>query len=67
MNLEDAKGRSPLHAASFSNQYESMQLLLSNGSKVNHCDTTGKSPIMLAAYNGHLSALGKIYFFILNS
>lgn len=34
-----------------------MQLLLSHGVSVNYCDSTGKSPIMLAAANGHATAV----------
>lgn len=57
VNLTDGKGRTPLHAAAFSDQCESMQMLLNHGALVNHCDTTGKSPIMLAAANGHAAAV----------
>lgn len=34
-----------------------MQLLLSHGASVNYCDKTGKSPVMLAAANGHAAAV----------
>ena len=51
--------RLPLHAAAFSDQCESMQLLLTHGAQVNKCDTTGKTPIMLSSANGHAAAVGK--------
>jgi ankyrin repeat protein len=54
--------RTPLHAAAFSDQCESMQMLLNHGALVNHCDTTGKSPIMLAAANGHAAAVGRCIY-----
>lgn len=37
-------------------------MLLNHGALVNHCDTTGKSPIMLAAANGHAAAVGEFFF-----
>ncbi|CAC5397375.1 ANKRD28 [Mytilus coruscus] len=57
VNCTDTKGRSALHAAAFSDQCESMQLLLTHGVSVNYCDKTGKSPVMLAAANGHAAAV----------
>lgn len=59
INLKDRKGRTALHAAAYSDQGESMQILLGHKADVNGQDNTGKTPIMYAASNGHTSAVGK--------
>jgi len=57
LDQQDARGRSALHAAAFSDQGESMALLLSHKAKVNIADSVGKTPIMYAAGNGHVAAV----------
>ncbi|MGH0183248.1 UNVERIFIED_CONTAM: hypothetical protein FKN15_011493 [Acipenser sinensis] len=49
VNIRDAKGRTPLHAAAFSENLPSLQLLLSHGAEVNAVDQAGRSAIMVAA------------------
>lgn len=59
INLQDRKGRTPLHAAAYSDQGDSMHLLLNRKADVNIRDNSGKTPIMYAAANGHVSAVGE--------
>lgn len=61
-NTQDDKGRTPVHAAAFAEQCESLQLLLSNGADVNIMDRLGRSPLMLAAANGNCGAIGKDFW-----
>jgi ankyrin repeat protein len=60
-NTQDDRGRTPVHAAAFAEQCESLQLLLSNGADVNVTDRLGRASLMLAAANGNCGAIGKIY------
>ena len=50
--------RSPVHAAAFNDNCESLQMLLSNGGNVNHCDDGGKTPLIYAAMNGQCASIG---------
>ena len=59
VNLRDNQGRTALHVAAYSGQGESMQLLLGHRADGNVRDKVGKSPIMYAAANGHVAAVGK--------
>ncbi|XP_073681635.1 serine/threonine-protein phosphatase 6 regulatory ankyrin repeat subunit C-like [Garra rufa] len=57
MNLRDAKGRTPLHASAYAGNVTALQLALTCGSDVNSVDYTGRSALMIAAENGHTSAV----------
>lgn len=51
--------RTPLHAAAYSEQGESIQILLSHKADVNMADYAGKTAIMYAAINGNASSVGE--------
>lgn len=51
--------RAPLHAAAFTDHVECLQLLLSHNAQVNSVDSTGKTPLMMAAENGQTNTVGK--------
>ncbi|ROJ48019.1 Serine/threonine-protein phosphatase 6 regulatory ankyrin repeat subunit C, partial [Anabarilius grahami] len=57
MNIRDAKGRTPLHASAYVGNMAALQLALTCGSDVNSVDCTGRSALMIAAENGHTSAV----------
>ncbi|XP_051532559.1 serine/threonine-protein phosphatase 6 regulatory ankyrin repeat subunit C-like isoform X2 [Myxocyprinus asiaticus] len=57
INLRDAKGRTPLHAAAYAGNVAALQLALTSSSDVNLVDCTGRTAIMVAAENGHTSAV----------
>uniref|UniRef100_A0A667YM70 Uncharacterized protein n=1 Tax=Myripristis murdjan TaxID=586833 RepID=A0A667YM70_9TELE len=58
VNTTDSKGRTPLHAAAFSDHVECVSLLLSHGAQANMVDThTHSTPLMMAALNGQTNAV----------
>ncbi|CAB1443078.1 unnamed protein product [Pleuronectes platessa] len=58
INTTDSKGRTPLHAAAFSDHVECVSLLLSHGAQANVVDTnTCTTPLMMAALNGQTNAV----------
>uniref|UniRef100_A0A087X510 Uncharacterized protein n=1 Tax=Poecilia formosa TaxID=48698 RepID=A0A087X510_POEFO len=58
VNTTDSKGRTPLHAAAFSDHVECISLLLSHGAKANAVDALAhKTPLMMAALNGQTNAV----------
>uniref|UniRef100_A0A8C8IQK4 Ankyrin repeat domain 52 n=1 Tax=Oncorhynchus tshawytscha TaxID=74940 RepID=A0A8C8IQK4_ONCTS len=57
VNIRDAKGRTPLHAAAYSESVAGLQLALVQGAEVNAVDTTGHSALMVAANNGQTAAV----------
>ena len=56
--LTDSKGRTPVHAAVFSDQCEALQLLLSHGATVNSVDNQQQPPLMYAAKHGQCLSIG---------
>uniref|UniRef100_A0A6Q2XRB1 Ankyrin repeat domain 52 n=1 Tax=Esox lucius TaxID=8010 RepID=A0A6Q2XRB1_ESOLU len=57
VNIRDAKGRTPLHAAAYSESVAGLQLVLVQGAEVNAVDTAGRSALMVAADNGQTAAV----------
>uniref|UniRef100_A0A4W5NNA9 Ankyrin repeat domain 52 n=1 Tax=Hucho hucho TaxID=62062 RepID=A0A4W5NNA9_9TELE len=57
VNIKDSKGRTPLHAAAYSESVAGLQLALVQGAEVNAVDTTGHSALMVAADNGQTAAV----------
>uniref|UniRef100_A0A8C2ZAY0 Uncharacterized protein n=1 Tax=Cyclopterus lumpus TaxID=8103 RepID=A0A8C2ZAY0_CYCLU len=58
VNTTDSKGRTPLHAAAFSNHVECVSLLLSQGAQANIVDTLiSSTPLMMAALNGQTNTV----------
>lgn len=58
VNTTDSKGRTPLHAAAFSDHVECVSLLLSHGAQANVADThMRRTPLMMAALNGQTNTV----------
>uniref|UniRef100_W5MAW9 Ankyrin repeat domain 52a n=1 Tax=Lepisosteus oculatus TaxID=7918 RepID=W5MAW9_LEPOC len=57
VNCRDAKGRTPLHAAAFSENVHGLQLMLCQGADVNAVDQSGRSALMVAADRGQTAAV----------
>lgn len=57
INIQDAKGRTPLHAAAFSENVAGLQLALVQGAEVNAVDQSGRSALMVAAESGQTTAV----------
>ncbi|CAL8361925.1 unnamed protein product [Arctogadus glacialis] len=58
VNTIDSKGRTPLHAAAFSDHVECVSLLLGHGAHGNTTDThTRSTPLMMAAHNGQTNTV----------
>ena len=56
-HVDGANGRAPLHLAAKLNHVEIAKELLLNGAKLDREDTTGKTPIFMAASRGFSSML----------
>lgn len=56
-----------MHAAAFNDQVECLQLLLSRGGNVDAVDQCGKTPLIMAADNGHAGAVGEFMSVCLHS
>uniref|UniRef100_A0A8D0CQ79 Ankyrin repeat domain 52 n=1 Tax=Sander lucioperca TaxID=283035 RepID=A0A8D0CQ79_SANLU len=56
VNVSDAKGRTPLHAAAYSGNVAGLQLVLAQGAEVNAVDHCRCSPVMVAAACGQTMA-----------
>uniref|UniRef100_A0A8C5BHE1 Serine/threonine-protein phosphatase 6 regulatory ankyrin repeat subunit C n=1 Tax=Gadus morhua TaxID=8049 RepID=A0A8C5BHE1_GADMO len=57
VNTRDPKGRSPLHAAAYSEKVDGLQLVLDQGAEVNAVDGSGRSALMVAADRGQSMAV----------
>uniref|UniRef100_A0A8C9X2X4 Ankyrin repeat domain 52 n=1 Tax=Sander lucioperca TaxID=283035 RepID=A0A8C9X2X4_SANLU len=57
VNVSDAKGRTPLHAAAYSGNVAGLQLVLAQGAEVNAVDHCRCSPVMVAAACGQTMAV----------
>ncbi|XP_030625731.1 serine/threonine-protein phosphatase 6 regulatory ankyrin repeat subunit C [Chanos chanos] len=57
VNVSDAKGRTPLHAAAFAENVTGLQLVLCHGADINAVDCSGCSALMVAANNGRSAAV----------
>uniref|UniRef100_A0A671YFD0 Ankyrin repeat domain 52 n=1 Tax=Sparus aurata TaxID=8175 RepID=A0A671YFD0_SPAAU len=57
VNVSDAKGRTPLHAAAHSGSVAGVQLVLAQGAEVNAVDHSGCSALMVAADCGQTMAV----------
>ena len=58
IGLTDSKGRTPVHAAVFSDQCEALQLLLQHGASVNSLDHAQQPPLIYAAKHGQCLSIG---------
>ncbi|XP_046848679.1 transient receptor potential cation channel subfamily A member 1-like isoform X2 [Xenia sp. Carnegie-2017] len=56
-HVESENGRSPLHFAAKFNHLEIAKMLLEHYGKITRIDTTERSPLYIAAYNGHAKML----------
>ncbi|KAM9859110.1 serine/threonine-protein phosphatase 6 regulatory ankyrin repeat subunit C [Aulostomus maculatus] len=57
VQIRDAKGRTPLHAAAYSGNVAGLQLVLDQGAEVNAVDHSGCSALMVAADSGQTLAV----------
>uniref|UniRef100_A0A8C1FHI1 Ankyrin repeat domain 52a n=1 Tax=Cyprinus carpio carpio TaxID=630221 RepID=A0A8C1FHI1_CYPCA len=57
VNIRDAKGRTPLHAAAVAEDVAGLQLVLRHGADINAVDHSGRSALMVAADNGQSGAV----------
>ncbi|KAM4613834.1 serine/threonine-protein phosphatase 6 regulatory ankyrin repeat subunit C [Polymixia lowei] len=57
VNIRDTSGRTPLHAAAYSENVTGLQLLLVQGAEVNAVDDCGRSALMVAADCGQTTAV----------
>ena len=54
--------RTPVHAAAYNDQCDSLQMLLNHGGDVNRKDDHERTPLMYAAMNGQSAAIGELEF-----
>lgn len=59
VNLRDHNMRTLLHIAAFQNATACFQLLLNEGASINLKDKHGRTPLMMASYNGNLRIVGE--------
>ncbi|KAJ3602376.1 hypothetical protein NHX12_030132 [Muraenolepis orangiensis] len=57
VNTRDPKGRSPLHAAAYSEKVDGLRLVLDQGAEVDAVDGSGRSALMVAADRGQTTAV----------
>ncbi len=59
VNVCDSGGRTVVHAAAFNDSVESLHLLLKRGVEVSIADSSGQTPLMVAAKYGHTAIIGE--------
>ncbi len=60
VNIQDAKGRAPLHIAAAAGQAEAISLLLQHGADPNLCDAEGNTPVLLVVKAGSLGGMERL-------
>uniref|UniRef100_A0A668AB57 Ankyrin repeat domain 52 n=1 Tax=Myripristis murdjan TaxID=586833 RepID=A0A668AB57_9TELE len=65
VNIRDTKGRTPLHAAAYSENVAGLQLVLAQGAEVNAVDHSGRSALMVAAENG-LATVVQVLLYVIS-
>ncbi len=60
VNIQDAKGRAPLHIAAAAGHAEAISLLLQHGADPNLCDAEGNTAVLLVVKAGSLGGMERL-------